>query len=137
MNILLVGEGPETRFFAKALKEKDHRVTVVSHDKSFCTMLADGYGVTAVCGDGEDMETLFAAGAQKADLLIALEQKDAADLMICETAKNNCHVPKTMAVVSDPQNMELFQELGVDNVFCTADFLMKLIEEPEDGYAGR
>ena len=136
MNILLIGESPETRFLAKALKEKDHRVAVVSRDKPFCTMLADGYGVTAVCGSGEDPETLIAAGAMKADLLITLEQKDAANLMICETAKKNCHVPKTMAVVSDPQNMELFRELGVDGVFCAADFLLKLIEKPEEGNSG-
>lgn len=129
MNILLVGGHQKTQFLLKKLKLRQHSITVVNENSDFCTLLADEYEVNAVCGDGTNPETLQLARTDKMDMLVALQHKDASNLLICELAKRQFHVPKTVAVISDPNNIELFREMGVDRCLCTTDFLSDMIEQ--------
>ncbi len=127
MNIILAGENTETRFLARALKLKKHHVTVVSRNEPFCKLLADEYEVTAVCGDAQNLQILSEACAEGTDLLVAMEEKDAANLLLCEIVKKQFPV-RTMAVIKDSQNTELFYEMGVDRCVCITDFLTDMIE---------
>jgi trk system potassium uptake protein TrkA len=129
MNILLVGECHNVRQLAKLLKLKNYNITVINENPDFCTSLADEYEVTAVCGNGTDQAVLQTANTQYADIVVALKYKDASNLLICEIAKKQFHVPKTIAFVSDPRNTKVFRELGVDRCVCTTDFLSDTIEQ--------
>lgn len=127
MKVLLMGGTPEVRFLTRALKLKKHDVTVVSQDVLFCKMLADEYEVTAVCGDPQNLQVLSEAQVETKDMLVSLEAKDATNLLICEIAKKQFHIP-TMSVISDPQNVKLFSELGVDRCICITDILINIVE---------
>lgn len=128
MNILLAGGHNETRFLARTLRLNNHHITVINEEEAFCTLLADEYDVISVCGNGADPNVLRNARVDKMDLVVALEHKDAANLVICEIAKKQFHASKTIAVVTDPRNTELFRELGVDCCICITDFLVNIIE---------
>jgi len=129
MKILLAGGHQETRVLAKSLKLKNYDVTVVNEDEAWCYMLADEYEVTAVCGDGTSPDILRNAHADQMDLVVALDHKDASNLLTCQISKNQFHVSKTIAVVADPNNELLFRELGVDRCISTTHYLMEMIEQ--------
>lgn len=128
MKILLVGGSCETRFLVKSLRIKNYNVTVINQDKAFCTALSDEYDIISVCGDGSNPYVLEKAQVDKMDFVVALDDKDATNFLVCEIAKNQFYVPKVMAVVADPQNKELFCELDVDCCICMTDFFEEMIE---------
>ncbi len=129
MKILLVGGHQETRFLTKTLKLKNYDVTVVNEDQALCCMLADEYEVAAVCGDGTSPGILRNAHADQMDLVVALGHKDASNLLTCQISKNQFHVPKTIAMVADPNNEPLFRDLGVYRCISTTHYLVEMIEQ--------
>lgn len=129
MNILLVGGHQKTQFLIKRLKCKNHNITVINEDLEFCKFLADEYDVPAVCGNGVNPDILQTAKADKMDMVVALQHKDASNLLVCELAKTQFHVNKTVAFIVDPNNGKLFQEIGVDRCLCITDFLTDMIEQ--------
>lgn len=121
MNILVIGNDLKTEFLTKSLLLAKHRVTLVSNDLAFCTMVADLTDQTTVLGDASQPETLTTAGVKRCDLLIAMSEKDADNLAICDMAKKKFGVPRTIATVENPVNCSVFQRLGIDSVICSAE----------------
>lgn len=129
MNILLVGGRPGVRYLIRELKRKNHAVSLVDPDETWCRLIADECEIPAVCGDAAKAAVLKNAGAGQADLVAALEEKDTTNLLICETVKKQFRVPKTLALVSDTVNEELFRQLGVDRCICTTRYMQEVIEQ--------
>ena len=129
MNILLVGGHQNAHFLIKSLKANNHEVTIVNSEHDWCQALADAYEIPAVCGNGTNVDILKQAHAEKMDIVIALDDHDAANLIISELAKNQFHVKRTFAIVNDPKNAELFQGLGVDKCVNTTRILSEIIEQ--------
>ena len=82
MKILLVEGHQDTRFLAKSLKLKNYDVTIVNEDKAWCSMLADEYEVSTVCGDGTIPGILQNARTDQMNPVVALDHKDASNLII-------------------------------------------------------
>ena len=49
--------------------------------------------------------------------------------MICQLADLRFHVPKTLTLVNDPENEEVFRHLGITAAFSTTRILSSLIEQ--------
>jgi trk system potassium uptake protein len=129
VNILIVGGHENAHFLIKSLKLKGHEVMAVNPDHNWCQMLADTYEIVTTCGNGTDAGILKQAHADKMDAIIALDERDATNLIICELAKKQFHVQRTFAIVNDPKNVELFQGLGVDRCVNTTRMFNDLIEQ--------
>ncbi|MHB8962213.1 MAG: potassium channel family protein [Saccharofermentanales bacterium] len=129
MNILLAGGHHDTNFLVKDLKANGHELMVVHEDSSWCQMIADKHEVMAVCGDASDAHTLELARADRMDVVIALYELDAKNLIICELAKNQFHVNQTYAIVNDPKNAGLFKRFGVDECINTVALFCRMIEQ--------
>ena len=54
---------------------------------------------------------------------------DEDNLVICEIATRWFHVPRTLALVNDPDNEEVFKELSDTTAFSTTHILANLIEQ--------
>lgn len=129
MKIILVGGHQKPNFLARSLKEKGHNVIIINDDYEWCKMLANTHEVTCVYGDGTKPFILEDAGAANADMVIALTNKDATNLIVCELAKKQFHVNITFAIVNDPKNMILFKELGVNKCISATQMLADVIEQ--------
>lgn len=129
MRILLVGGNKKLNFLTKSLKASDHDVIVVNKDKQLCEMLSDAYEVLCFQGDGTKPSILESAGASKMDIVIALTNADASNLIICEISKKQFNVKRTYAIVNDPNNIKLFKELGVDKCISAIKTFTELIEQ--------
>lgn len=129
MYILVIGCGQIGYHLAKALMVSGHEVLVIERDPSRVAPLVEQMGSVALIGDGCEAGVLQEAGASRADILIATTGNDADNLVACQVAKHRFHVPRTVAVVNNPNNQPLFSQLGVDVPISSTEIIMKHIEE--------
>lgn len=87
MKIIVVGLGETGRSLIKLLDGSEHDITVIDKERKCVDMITDKYTVNGVCGSGASLETLRAAGADTADVLIALTHIDEINLLTCMQAK--------------------------------------------------
>ncbi|MBE1493884.1 trk system potassium uptake protein TrkA [Amycolatopsis lexingtonensis] len=128
MNILVVGAGRLGEQAAHLLAAAGHRTTVVDQDQSRLDRLDGEHRL--VHGDGCEPAVLEAAGALRADLLIAATGEDEDNLVIALLAKRQFAVRRVLARTNDPDNAWLFdQRWGVDVALPAAAPLVSLIEE--------
>lgn len=129
MNILIVGGGKIVYFLARTFVAKGHHVTIINRDQEEAIQLARRLKATIVYGDGSDPQILEEAGAHTVDVLLAVTPTDQDNLVICQLADKRFHVPKTLALVNDPENEEVFVKLGITAAFSTTRILSSLIEQ--------
>ena len=129
MKIVVVGGGRIVYFLSRSFLSKGHTVSIVNHDAEECRWLARQLNATVIHGDGSFPRILDDAGIDDADAVLAITPRDEDNLIICQIAEKRFGVPRTVAVVSDPDNEEVFPQLGVKNVVSITRILSTLIEE--------
>lgn len=132
MRIILIGGGEtiETIYFlARHFSKEGGQVTVLDPDPDEARMLSQRVQATVILGDGSDPAALEQAGARRADVLIALAAYDPDNLVACQIAQQMFGVPRTMALVNDPENEAVFHQLGIDIVFSATKIIGLLISE--------
>jgi trk system potassium uptake protein len=128
MRILIIGDDLRTQILTKSLVSAGHHVRLVSRDQANCREIADQTQQDVVFGDAGNPGILIAAGIHHCDLVIAMTEKDADNLVICEMAKKKFAISRTIATVANPNNKTVFQRLGVDAVICMAEACSLLVE---------
>ena len=132
MYIVIVGGGDVGLSLTRLLQEEKHEVVLVEKDPARFARLSDELGEAVIMGDGADLGTLLDMGANRADVLVAATGTDQDNLVICQLAKLIYLIPRTIAVVNDPKNEELFSSLGVDATVSSTGIIASLIEEKID-----
>jgi trk system potassium uptake protein TrkA len=131
MRVLLIGGGEtiETIYFlARLFTRRGYRVTIVNPYPDEAQMLARQVKATVIVGDGSDPAVLEEAGARRADVVLSLTPQDPDNLVACQVAQRLYHVPRTMALVNDPDNEQIFRQLGITEVFSATRVIGSLIE---------
>jgi trk system potassium uptake protein len=83
-----------------------------------------------VRGDAVVPSTLEAAGALRADVLVACTRSDEDNLVISLLAKRHFNVPRVIARVNDSANESLFNESwGVDALVSPSTTLVSMIRQ--------
>ncbi|MEE8422149.1 MAG: NAD-binding protein [Dehalococcoidia bacterium] len=129
MYIIVIGAGTVGYGLAiELLKFPDHEVVLIEQDAARASELRDELGEMVIQGDGTEVVFLEAAGAGRADLLLALTRDDGRNLVACQVAKHWFHVDRTIARVNDPRNARLFKTLGIDATVSAAAAALAQIE---------
>lgn len=129
MNIIIVGGGKVGYHLMKSLRYKNE-MTLIEKQLKVCEKIAEEFdGEVILCGDGTSLEVLNDAGISQADVVIASTGKDEENLIICQIAKMNFGVAKTIARVNNPKNIEVFKELGVDKTVCSTAVIANMLEQ--------
>ena len=63
------------------------------------------------------------------DIVIALTNSDADNLVICQMAQHYFGIERQVCTVYDPRNISLFKKLGISSVISATYLVAKLIEE--------
>lgn len=132
MNIFIVGAGKVGYYLVKTLLPNKYRITIVEKSQEYCNKLASDLEVAVVHGDGTDINLLSEAGAQHADVFIAVTGKDQDNLIACQLAKRNFHIKRTIARVNNPKNIAVFEKLGVDIAVSSTSIIAEMIEKEID-----
>lgn len=108
MQIILIGGGKLTYFLTKEFTRRGSSTTVINYSPLEAQTLAWETTATIIIGDGSDPLVLRDAGAHQADVLVALTSKDDVNLVACQIAMHQYGVPRTIALLNDPDYREAF-----------------------------
>ena len=131
MRVILIGGGEtiETIYFlAKLFAHRGYQLTIVNPYPAEAQMLSRRVKATVLVGDGSDPGVLEEAGARRADVVLSLTPYDPDNLVACQIAQRLYGVPRTLALVNDPDNEQVFRKLGISDVFSATRLLGSLIE---------
>ena len=129
MYIVVVGGGKVGYFLSLALLSEGHEILIIEREADKCKVIADELGSVVMRGDGCEVRTLEDAGANRADLLVAVTHRDEVNLVACQVAKHKFGVKRTIARISNPKNEALFKMLGIDVTVSSTNLILEQIEE--------
>lgn len=116
MKIAITGGNEYTDFLVGMLSARKYKVTVIDQDKDFCEHLCGEYKVNAILGNPCQEAVLGEAGIRGFDVVVAMGQEDTDNFEICQMCKKVFGVSRAVCLVRNPRNVELFGELGIDQV---------------------
>ena len=117
MKVILIGGGKLVYFLVRQFASKGYHLTIINQDAVEAKALARQLKATVILGDGSDPGMLKEAGAYQADIVLSLTPHDQDNLVACQIAQKRYGVPRTIALVNDPDYQEVFQQLGVTVAF--------------------
>lgn len=129
MYIVIVGGGEVGYHLSKVLLNDGHEVLILEQDAARCERLQEELGSIVVRGDGCEAATLDKVGTARADMLVAVTDADAHNLVSCQVAKHRFNVPRTIARITDPRNETIFKVLGIDVTVCSTQLILAHIEQ--------
>jgi trk system potassium uptake protein TrkA len=127
--IIVVGGGKVGYYLTKTLLNEGHEILLIERDLAKVEIYNERFGSVVLGGDGAEASTLAAAGAARADVVIAVTGEDEDNLVVCQMAKQKFHVKRTIARVNNPKNEQLFRLLGVDVTVSQTNYILNLIEQ--------
>ena len=139
MKIIILGAGQVGSSAAESLVSEANDITVVDTDVTRLAPLQERLDLRTVAGNAASPTTLTAAGAEDADLLIAVTQSDQTNLCACRIAKTLFNVPTRIArlrstdymnhpVLLDDANFAVDFAISPEQI--VTDYIVKLIEFP-------
>tara|TARA_B110001454_G_C12708830_1_gene429794 strand:- start:1047 stop:1715 length:669 start_codon:yes stop_codon:yes gene_type:complete len=129
MYVLILGCGTIGYNLASELLGSGNEVLVLEPDPVRYSLVVNAFGSIAIQADGTKPNTLEKAGVRRADLLIAVTGDDSSNLVGCQVAKLSFNIPKTIALVNNPENESLFKKLGVDVTINQIDIILQDLED--------
>ena len=98
MNIIILGAGQVGSSVATELaREESNEITVIDVDQGILSDLQDRLDLRTICGNGSYPNMLESAGADDADMLIALTNSDEINMIACQIASSLFHTPTKIA----------------------------------------
>ena len=132
MKIILIGGGKTIYFLAKQFVAEGQHVTIINRDPEESRSLSHQLNATILLGDGSDPEILEQAGTGSADVVLSMTSRDHDNLVACQVAKEKFDVPRTIALVNNPENEEIFRKLGVSPIFSATRIITSLLRQETD-----
>jgi len=129
MYVIIVGGGKVGYYLTKELGQEGHEVLVIEKDRKTAAFLAEELGEIVMLGDGCEIRTMAEAGMGRANVVVAVTGDDEDNLVICQMAKRQFGVPRTIARVNDPKNEALLRELGIDQTVSSTRIIFNLLEQ--------
>ena len=129
MKIILIGGSKLAYFLAKQFASKNYYTTIINANLEEAQTLSRAIKATVIHGQGSDPTTLGEAGALQADVVLSLTTHDEDNLIACQIAQKEYGVPRTIALVNDPENQPIFEKLGITVAFSATQIIASLIEQ--------
>ncbi|MDK2848547.1 MAG: trk/ktr system potassium uptake protein [Desulfuromonadales bacterium] len=129
MRVIVVGSGKLLYYLTRQFASKGYVISLILADEAEATNLSRRVRALVMHGNGSAPHVLEEAGARRADVVVALTPKDQDNLAVCQIAHKMFRVPRTVALVNDPQNEEVFRELGVSVAFSSTQIIARILEE--------
>jgi trk system potassium uptake protein TrkA len=139
MKIIILGAGQVGASVAANLASEANDITVVDEDVAVLQDMQDRLDIRTVVGYASHPDTLAQAGADDADMIIAVTRSDETNMIACQVAYTLFHTPTKIARVRSVEYLKyqrLFAQeaLPVDVLISpeqlVTDYIQRLIENP-------
>jgi trk system potassium uptake protein TrkA len=119
VKIVIVGCGRVGAALAEAYDAAGHAVVVLDVSTRAFDRLPGEFRGSAIRGDGTDEDTLLRAGAEDADIFLALTEGDNRNVMAAQVATEKLAIERVVAKINDPVRAAAYAELGIATVCRT------------------
>jgi trk system potassium uptake protein len=113
VKIVIVGCGRVGASAAELWDTAGNEVVILDISTRAFERLPSTFGGTAVRGDGTDEDVLRRAGAEGADVFVALTEGDNRNVMSAQLAIEAFQIPRVIAKINDPVRAAAYAELGI------------------------
>jgi trk system potassium uptake protein TrkA len=110
---VIVGCGRVGSVLASSFDQAGHEVIILDLTPRAFDRLPSSFKGTALRGDGTDEDILRRAGAQDADIFIAMTEGDNRNVMAAQLAIEALGAKRVIAKINDPVRAEAYAELGI------------------------
>ncbi len=101
MQILICGAGQVGYNIAQQLAKEDNEITLIDQDPALIQRINDNLDVRAFQGHASHPSVLKKAGAEDADMLIAVTYSDEVNMVACQIAYSLFNIPTRIARIRD------------------------------------
>jgi trk system potassium uptake protein len=129
MYAIIAGGGKVGFFLARELIEQGHEVLIIEQIAERAEFIANELGNVVLRGNADEASTLAEAGAERADVVIAVTGDDEDNLVLLQVAKRRFGTQRTIARINDPRNEELFRMLGIDATVNATQVMLSVLEQ--------
>ncbi|MBK5969746.1 MULTISPECIES: Trk system potassium transporter TrkA [Thiorhodovibrio] len=139
MKIIILGAGQVGSSVAANLVSEANDITVVDMDPIRLRELQDRFDLRTLEGHGAHPDVLVRAGAEDADMIIAVTNSDETNMVACQVAYTLFHTPTKIARVRAPSFLDqdkLFDgsafpiDVRISPEQLVTDYVIRLIEHP-------
>jgi len=140
LKIILLGAGQVGSSLAENLASEENDITVVDTDGTRLRELQDRIDIRTVIGMASLPDVLKRAGAEDADMLIAVTNSDEVNMAACQVAFSLFRTPTKIARIRDPQYIRESDKLFSQDAFpidvlisperLVTNYIQRLIETP-------
>lgn len=139
MKIIILGAGRVGSSVAANLASEANDITVIDENQSTLQELQDRLDIRTICGYASHPDVLRQAGADDADMIIAVTQSDEINMVACQVAYTLFHTPTKIARVrgveyQDYPQLFVQEAIPVDVLISpeqlVTDYIERLIEYP-------
>ena len=127
MKIVVAGGTTAAEYIIRNFKSRSNSLTIINTDKKDATQIAKDNKIPVFFGDPSKKFVLEDAHVEGADIFIAVGEKDADNFVACLLAKKSFNVKKCICIVSNPKNVEVFKQLGIDSVISSTEQLVQSV----------
>ena len=129
MYAIVAGGGKVGFFLARELIEHEHEVLLIENNTERAESIENELGNVVLRGNADEASTLAEAGAERADVVIAVTGDDEDNLVICQVAKRRFGTRRTIARINDPRNERIFRLLGIDATVNATQVMLSVLEQ--------
>ena len=128
MKAVIVGCGRVGSVLADAFDRAGQDVIIIDTSTSAFNRLPSSFGGSAIRGDGTDEDTLRRAGAESADLFMAMTEGDNRNVMAAQLAVEALDARRVIAKINDPLRAAAYADLGI-NTLCRTNLMAAAVND--------
>lgn len=125
MNIVIVGAGSVGRALSEKLSRNGHDVSLIDSNADRVREISETLDVHVLCGNGSTSPGLRRAGIEKADLVVAVTNRDEVNMVVGVLASLAFEVPRIIVRLRDADHAEgmerICQEHKGEHVWINPD----------------
>jgi trk system potassium uptake protein TrkA len=139
MKIIILGAGQVGSSVAANLVSEANDITVVDQNPDLLRELQDRFDLRTILGHGAHPDVLRRAGAEDADMIIAVTNSDETNMVACQVAYTLFHTPTKIARVRAQSFLDQPRLFGTDALpidfpispeALVTEYILRLVENP-------
>lgn len=128
MYAIIGGGGKVGYHLGRELIQQGHEVVIIEQLPERAEFINNELGNVVLRGNADEASTLQEAGAERADVVVAVTGDDEDNLVICQVAKRRFGTKRAIARINDPRNENVFRQLGIDATVNATEVLLTVLE---------
>ena len=133
MHVIIVGGGADGSYLAERLIGEGEDVAIIESNPARAAELRNRLDALIITGNGANPGEQRRAGADRAELLLAVSDDDGVNVLASQTARS-LGIPRTVARLENPEVESVVAELGVEEVVdprqVVARQMVRLVDRP-------